>query len=150
MNQIKLCLSPFLLSLSKPARVTLKVEISPNFLISPCITQSFRSLKMADFPPNLDDGELWLPSDIFPQDEIIMPSNLHQNFYSSRLSPYTDQDLTQCFAAYALLQNNHTQTVLKPPPNLVPEVRTFLSLSLPCIFKLSGIFFHGSCDFVSC
>lgn len=96
---------------------------------------------MADFPPNLDDGELWLPSDIFPQDEIIMPSNLDQNFYSSRLSSYADQDLTQCFAAYALLQNNHTQTVLKPPPNLVPEVRTFLS---PAVSSFLVYFFMAA------
>ncbi|WCJ34200.1 embryo sac development arrest 12 [Euphorbia peplus] len=43
---------------------------------------------MAEFPPNLDDGELWLPSDIFRNDVSI------ENHLSSH------------FAAFSLLQNH--------------------------------------------
>ncbi|XP_042500993.1 uncharacterized protein LOC122078875 [Macadamia integrifolia] len=61
---------------------------------------------MADFPPNLDDGELWLPSDIFP-DEV-----------SSKMRRM--EDLARQIAAYSLLERN--QTVAKPPANLVPNL----------------------------
>ncbi|XP_010262986.1 PREDICTED: uncharacterized protein LOC104601385 isoform X2 [Nelumbo nucifera] len=55
---------------------------------------------MADYTPNLDDGELWLPSDIFP-DEV-----------SAKFSPEFPceltymEDLARQLAAYALLERN--------------------------------------------
>ncbi|CAL5356998.1 unnamed protein product [Camellia sinensis] len=55
---------------------------------------------MADFPPNLDDGELWLPSDIFPLEEI--PSKFTRPYYPS--------DLAHRFAALAFLDRHRNQT----------------------------------------
>ncbi|XP_057466976.1 uncharacterized protein LOC130756471 isoform X2 [Actinidia eriantha] len=55
---------------------------------------------MADFPSNLDDGELWLPSEIF------------HNQLSSM------EDLAQRVAALAFLERRGSQTLPKPPPNL--------------------------------
>ncbi|KAL7225944.1 hypothetical protein ACSBR1_021152 [Camellia fascicularis] len=55
---------------------------------------------MADFPPNLDDGELWLPSDIFPLEEI--PSKITRPYYPS--------DLAHRFAALAFLDRHRNQT----------------------------------------
>ncbi|XP_059643174.1 uncharacterized protein LOC132285030 [Cornus florida] len=74
---------------------------------------------MADFPPNLDDGELWLPSDIFP-DEI--PSR-KSPFYHSELTHL--QNLAQHFAALALLQRFRNQTVAKQRLNLAPNSERF-------------------------
>ncbi|KAK9289546.1 hypothetical protein L1049_007702 [Liquidambar formosana] len=65
---------------------------------------------MAEFPPNIDDGERRLPSDIFP-DEVI-PSRYSPHF------PCID-DLAQQFAGYTLLQPSQT-TPKKPPPNVEP------------------------------
>ncbi|GFZ08926.1 hypothetical protein Acr_20g0007340 [Actinidia rufa] len=70
---------------------------------------------MADFPSNLDDGELWLPSEIF------------HNQLSSM------EDLAQRVAALAFLERRRSQTLPKPTPNLVrflPPVRHGLAGSL--------------------
>ncbi|XP_043689322.1 uncharacterized protein LOC122640230 isoform X2 [Telopea speciosissima] len=69
---------------------------------------------MAGFPPNLDDGELWLPSDIFP-DEVS--SKIRPKF-SPELTYM--EDIAQQISAYALLERN--QIVAKPPLNLVPNL----------------------------
>ncbi|XP_042475568.1 uncharacterized protein LOC122057513 isoform X2 [Macadamia integrifolia] len=71
---------------------------------------------MADFPPNLDDGELWLPSDIFP-DEV---SPMISPKFPSELTYM--EDLAQQLAAYALLERN--QNTAKPFPNLVPNLES--------------------------
>ncbi|XP_043691008.1 uncharacterized protein LOC122641775 isoform X2 [Telopea speciosissima] len=68
---------------------------------------------MADFPPNLDDGELWLPSDIFPEE--VSPKISPK--FPSEISYM--EDLARQLASYALLERNQNTT--KPPPNLVPE-----------------------------
>lgn len=56
---------------------------------------------MAEFPPNLDDGELWLPSDIF-LNEVPSKRGLHLH----RLSPCMD-DLAQRLAALSLLKQGN-------------------------------------------
>ncbi|PSS21457.1 Vegetative cell wall protein like [Actinidia chinensis var. chinensis] len=71
---------------------------------------------MADFPSNLDDGELWLPSEIFHNELSSM------------------EDLAQRVAALAFLERRRSQTLPKPPPNLVrfiPPVRYGSASSLP-------------------
>ncbi|KAF8395464.1 hypothetical protein HHK36_019410 [Tetracentron sinense] len=64
---------------------------------------------MAEFSPDLDDGELWLPSDIFP-DEV-----------TAKLSPNLPSDPTymEDLSAYALVNPNRNAT--KPPPSLAPN-----------------------------
>ncbi|KAJ4979921.1 hypothetical protein NE237_010701 [Protea cynaroides] len=69
---------------------------------------------MAAFPPNLDDGELWLPSDIFP-DEVSAKINPE---FPSELTYM--EDLAQQLAGYALLEKRNQNTA-KPPSNLVPN-----------------------------
>ncbi|OAY42987.1 uncharacterized protein LOC110620622 [Manihot esculenta] len=62
---------------------------------------------MAEFPPNLDDGELWLPSDIF------------LNEVPSKYNPYRlscMEDLAGHFAALSLLQNHSSSSLSSPPP----------------------------------
>ncbi|KAF2308314.1 hypothetical protein GH714_039981 [Hevea brasiliensis] len=64
---------------------------------------------MAEFPPNLYDGELWLPSDIFI------------NEVPSKYNPYRIscmEDLAGHFAALCLLQNHSSLTPSRPPPKL--------------------------------
>ncbi|GMN39548.1 hypothetical protein TIFTF001_008769 [Ficus carica] len=56
---------------------------------------------MAEFPPNLDDGELWLPSDIF-LNEVPSKRGLHLH----RFSPCMD-DLAQRLAAFSLLKQRN-------------------------------------------
>ncbi|CAK9152956.1 unnamed protein product [Ilex paraguariensis] len=65
---------------------------------------------MAEFPPNLDDGEMWLPSDIFPIDEV--PSKLKPRNYSSEL--LCMEEIAQRFAVFASLERNRTQSFNKP------------------------------------
>ncbi|KAB1201175.1 hypothetical protein CJ030_MR0G004711 [Morella rubra] len=71
---------------------------------------------MADFTPNLDDGEVWLPSDIF-HNEVVPASSLRNRNYSCM------DDMTERFAAFTLLQ--HRRNVSKPPPNLLPNLERF-------------------------
>ncbi|OVA07134.1 hypothetical protein BVC80_1289g53 [Macleaya cordata] len=66
---------------------------------------------MADFPPNLDDGELWLPSDILPKE---VSSKFYPNFPSELT--YMEE-----LAQQLLLEQN--QTNIKPPPNLAPNLK---------------------------
>lgn len=68
---------------------------------------------MADFTPNLDDGEVWLPSDIF-HNEVVPASSLRNRNYSCM------DDMNERFAAFTLLQ--HRRNVSKPPPNLLPNL----------------------------
>ncbi|KAF8403370.1 hypothetical protein HHK36_011472 [Tetracentron sinense] len=72
---------------------------------------------MADFPPNLDDGELWLPSDIFP-DEVT--AKLSPKFPSERTYM---EDLAQQLAAYALLERNpnRNRNDTRPAPSFSPN-----------------------------
>ncbi|XP_077234427.1 uncharacterized protein LOC143876619 [Tasmannia lanceolata] len=65
---------------------------------------------MAELPPNLDDLELWLPSDIFP-DEIYDPQT------SSILTPEFPSQLTYMENLAKQLQ----AFSIKPPPNLIPN-----------------------------
>ncbi|KAK7837181.1 uncharacterized protein LOC112031466 [Quercus suber] len=69
---------------------------------------------MAQFPPNLDDGEVWLPSDIFINEKPITKFNPHHHI-SCSCSCYCMQDeydeLAKRFAAFAL------RNVSKPNPN---------------------------------
>ncbi|XP_015898838.1 uncharacterized protein LOC107433612 [Ziziphus jujuba] len=60
---------------------------------------------MAEFPPNPDDGELWLPSDIFLNE---MPSRLGPHRF-----PCMD-DLAQQFAALALFKQRRSLSKLQP------------------------------------
>lgn len=65
------------------------------------------SLLMAEFPPNLEDGELWLPSDIF------------LNEVPSKYNPYRIscmEDFAGHFAALSLLQNHSSPTPSRPHP----------------------------------
>ncbi|OAY40734.1 uncharacterized protein LOC110623635 [Manihot esculenta] len=62
---------------------------------------------MAEFPPNLEDGELWLPSDIF------------LNEVPSKYNPYRIscmEDFAGHFAALSLLQNHSSPTPSRPHP----------------------------------
>ncbi|XAR69821.1 hypothetical protein NMG60_11001546 [Bertholletia excelsa] len=90
---------------------------------------------MAEFPPNLDDGELWLPSDIFPQE---VPSKFSRPHFPSDLaymenlarrhaalaSLETNQNRTASIlarrrAALASLETDQNRTASTPPPNLL-------------------------------
>ncbi|XP_012074333.1 uncharacterized protein LOC105635822 isoform X2 [Jatropha curcas] len=62
---------------------------------------------MAEFPPNLDDGELYLPSDIFLTE---VPSK----YNPYRLSCM--EDLATHFASLSLLKNQPSSTPSRPPP----------------------------------
>ncbi|ERN16137.1 uncharacterized protein LOC18444435 isoform X1 [Amborella trichopoda] len=84
---------------------------------------------MADFPPNLDDGELWLPSDFFP-DEIYPPNHappskfLHSSKFSggAKFNPEFPCELTYMEdlanqLALAILDEKPSP---KPPPKMPP------------------------------
>ncbi|KAK9985976.1 hypothetical protein SO802_030927 [Lithocarpus litseifolius] len=67
---------------------------------------------MAQFPPNLDDGEVWLPSDIFINEKPITKFNPHHHFCCSCSCMQDEFDeLAQRFAAFTL------RNVSKPHPN---------------------------------
>ncbi|XP_052199981.1 uncharacterized protein LOC127806623 [Diospyros lotus] len=73
---------------------------------------------MADFPPNLDDGELWLPSDIFPE-EAAFRRRLQPPPPPPPPPPLSNRP--QHFAALSFLDPNRpapTQNLVKhcPPP----------------------------------
>ncbi|WJZ93510.1 hypothetical protein VitviT2T_012443 [Vitis vinifera] len=70
---------------------------------------------MAEFPPNLDDGELWLPSDIFPEE---VPSKFGTHHLPSEFAYMSD--IARQFAAFTLLQP--PQTHPKHPLNLAPNL----------------------------
>ena len=77
---------------------------------------------MAEFPPNLDDGELWLPSDIFPEE---VPSKFGTHHLPSEFAYMND--IARHFAALTLLQPPQPK---RPPLNLAPNLEvTFLSVS---------------------
>lgn len=76
-------------------------------------------LKMAEFPPNLDDGELWLPSDIFPEE---VPSKFGTHHLPSEFAYMSD--IARQFAAFTLLQP--PQTHPKHPLNLAPNLEVTL------------------------
>lgn len=71
---------------------------------------------MAEFPPNLDDGEMWIPSDIFPDEAI--PSKHSPNDYPPPQLNYRD-DYAQLLATYTLLRYQNS----KPPINLAPNLQ---------------------------
>ncbi|XP_057967644.1 uncharacterized protein LOC131157471 [Malania oleifera] len=72
---------------------------------------------MAEFPPNMEDGELWLPSDIFFPEEV--PSNFTPHLSSTQLA-YMDH-LAQRFARSCVL----LQTPTKPPHTFHPNFERF-------------------------
>ncbi|KAK4834311.1 hypothetical protein QYF36_020627 [Acer negundo] len=65
---------------------------------------------MAQFPPNLDDGELYLPSDIFLNQKIPTRFNPHHH----RNLSYMD-DLAHHFTALSLLRQTRPNPPLKIP-----------------------------------
>ncbi|GMY25372.1 hypothetical protein FCV25MIE_20614 [Fagus crenata] len=65
---------------------------------------------MAEFPPNLDDGEVWLPSDIFVNE---VPNRFTTHHH--HLSCMDDLALAQRFAAFTFLQTH--RNVSKPHLN---------------------------------
>ncbi|KAK3226993.1 hypothetical protein Dsin_006855 [Dipteronia sinensis] len=69
---------------------------------------------MAQFPPNLDDGELYLPSDIFLNQKI--PSRFYPNHHNHRNLSYMD-DLAHHFTALSLLRKTLPNPPLKIPHN---------------------------------
>ncbi|TXG58148.1 hypothetical protein EZV62_015977 [Acer yangbiense] len=78
---------------------------------------------MAQFPPNLDDGELYLPSDIFLNQKIPTRFNPHHH----RNLSYMD-DLAHHVTALSLLRQTRPNPPLKIPHNSErltrPPVRT--------------------------
>ncbi|KAJ8749127.1 hypothetical protein K2173_013734 [Erythroxylum novogranatense] len=76
------------------------------------------SSPMAEFPPNLDDGELWLPSDIFINE---VPSII------GSFSCMNDEQLVRQFAALSFLQNHRP----RPSSNLA-QVICFSQPLLAC------------------
>ncbi|EEF29838.1 uncharacterized protein LOC8275750 [Ricinus communis] len=64
------------------------------------------------FPPNLDDGEHWLPSDIL-LNEVVLPAKYNNNSNNpNRFSCM--EDLAAHFATLSLLKNHHSLTSLTP------------------------------------
>lgn len=78
---------------------------------------------MAEFPPNPDDGELWLPSDIFLNE---MPSRLGPHRFSCM------DDLAQQFTALAFLKQH--RSLSKLPLKVSPSAQVLL---LPLSINLS-------------
>ncbi|KAL5739915.1 hypothetical protein ACOSP7_028808 [Xanthoceras sorbifolium] len=97
---------------------------------------------MAEFPPNLDDGELYLPSDIFLNQKVPTRFNPHHHHLS-----YMD-DLAHHLTALSLLQQTRPNHPLKVPHNLEvglttrfrPPVRTRVvdPLRPPSYYGLHG------------
>ncbi|KAL5709171.1 hypothetical protein ACHQM5_019889 [Ranunculus cassubicifolius] len=77
---------------------------------------------MADFPPNLDDGELWLPSDILPDSKKVEENGVEM--FPSELTYM--EELAQQLSSYALLEQQQTQTKKitttkkSPTPEVIP------------------------------
>ncbi|XP_041024701.1 uncharacterized protein LOC121265225 isoform X2 [Juglans microcarpa x Juglans regia] len=71
---------------------------------------------MAEFPPNLDDGEVWLPSDIFLNEVVPASCLSHRNLSCV-------DNLAERFAAFAVLQ--HRRNVSNAPRNLSPNLEWF-------------------------
>ncbi|KAI3832558.1 hypothetical protein MKW98_002104 [Papaver atlanticum] len=61
---------------------------------------------MGEITPNLDDGELWLPSDILP-DEIF--SNKFDPKFSTELNEFMEEEPTSLshLSTYSLFEQNH-------------------------------------------
>lgn len=78
---------------------------------------------MADFLPISDDGELYLPSDIYPDEIICTQQNPTNNTIRNRPEFPCEltymEDLAQQLAALALLERNLAQWAPKPPPSAV-------------------------------
>lgn len=82
---------------------------------------------MADFPPNLEDGEMWLPSDIFVSDVDAAPL-CGANFNTANYLSPPDQ-LSRSLPA--LSPHHHQPLPLRLPPEVcLPSVTPF-TLSLP-------------------
>eukprot|EP00268_Persea_americana_P044974 TRINITY_DN45612_c0_g1_i1.p1 TRINITY_DN45612_c0_g1~~TRINITY_DN45612_c0_g1_i1.p1 ORF type:complete len:244 (+),score=41.94 TRINITY_DN45612_c0_g1_i1:75-806(+) len=89
---------------------------------SPNLKESQRS--MSDFTPNLDDGELYLPSDIFPEEIIYTHHNPTNTILKRTITTpkfpceltYME-DLAHQLATYALLEPNLSKQAPKHPPN---------------------------------
>ncbi|XP_065857467.1 uncharacterized protein [Euphorbia lathyris] len=64
---------------------------------------------MAEFPLNLDDGELWLP-----------PDNFRNEYYNASM----ENNLSTHFAAFSLLQNQHRKPAFHSQLN--PPVRGYI------------------------
>ncbi|XP_031505289.1 uncharacterized protein LOC116267597 [Nymphaea colorata] len=82
---------------------------------------------MAEFPPNVEDGELWLPSDVFP-DEIYRPSRRTTAKLEQELSPCELTSSMEELAhqlAFAILDDahHHQQHIHVPDP--VPHLAPF-------------------------
>ncbi|GMH28706.1 hypothetical protein Nepgr_030549 [Nepenthes gracilis] len=73
---------------------------------------------MAEFPPNLDDGELWIPSDILPK-EVPYGAEINPHYLlSHRHNQISDvEDLARRFALMASLDRSSKAT----PKHLVPS-----------------------------
>lgn len=70
-----------------------------------------------DLPPNLDDGELWLPSDVI---RAVGVCRHHHRRVPGRLPPFPedcgvmDEDLAQKFASFGLLERRRALHAVKP------------------------------------
>lgn len=94
---------------------------------------------MAGFTPNLDDGELYLPSDIFPEEIFYTRQNptnklLKRSTLTTPKFPCDEltymEDLTQQLATYALVEPNLSKQAPKSPPT-VTQVTLFSLFPFP-------------------
>ncbi|MCL7022501.1 hypothetical protein MKW94_010860 [Papaver nudicaule] len=67
---------------------------------------------MEEITPNLDDGELWLPSDILPDD--IFSTN---KFDSSFSNEFMERSSLPHLSTYSLFEQNHTNSKQIGPQN---------------------------------
>ncbi|CAN6439066.1 unnamed protein product [Victoria cruziana] len=80
---------------------------------------------MAEFPPNVEDGELWLPSDVFP-DEFYRPNLRATAKLEEEASPCEFTSSMEELAhqlAFAILDDAHQQHLHVPDP--LPHIPPF-------------------------
>lgn len=127
-----------------------QVSPSPHFILLPGFTIPFgEGLElrpatlccriMEDFPPNLDDGEMWLPSDIFLSD-VAAPPGANFNFNTANCFSPPDQ-LSRRLSA--LSPDHHQPPRLPLPPKVCLFSVTSSTLSLPCMRRKALAFLFG-------
>ncbi|KAM2890543.1 hypothetical protein COP2_008955 [Malus domestica] len=106
-------------------------------------------LKMAGFPPNPEDGELWLPSDIFFNEAASSTSTLSRHHFSN-----TTDNLARQLASLSLLKQYQSPSLsnLQSLHRVRPAVRStqldyltqrYFNLGDSHGFVQKGPIFHG-------
>ncbi|KAL6005453.1 hypothetical protein ACLOJK_006020 [Asimina triloba] len=133
---------------ASPKHPALALKFPSYSLACPSIFRFFSNhhKQMADFSPNLDDGELYLPSDIYPEE-------LSTHFGSPEVFPSEltyMEELAQQLSSLAVIDRPSPQPSPKPPFSPCFEVAAspfYLLFSLSLSLSLSEVLLTLLCFF---